>query len=95
MLVLIAIILGFGLGFLYARVRDVMKYGAVFTVFGFQIAVQRSSEVVEVSEKVTPIKVEKEMKKKSGCELCEGEEEIRICGVKSKCPKCKGLSVAK
>ena len=84
MLVLLGIILGFGLGFLYTRISDVMKYGVVFTVFGYEIAVRRSSEVVEVSEKVMPIK----QTKKSECELCEGESEIRIGGVKSKCPKC-------
>ena len=95
MVVFVGIILGFVLGFIYARVRDIIKYGAVFTAFGIEVAVRRSSEVVEVSEKVTLIKEVKEPKIKSGCELCEGEQEIRIGGVKSKCPKCKGLRLAK
>jgi hypothetical protein len=42
----------------------------------------------EDKPKLEVVKDEPKRKAKAGCDLCEGETDIFIAGVKSKCPKC-------
>lgn len=88
---LLGILIGVGLPWAIKTVKAARSQGATFIIKGYQVRIEK----LEASSNKKPVAEVVPMKKKTPpvvCDLCEGEKEIRIAGVKSYCPKCKGAA---